>query len=68
MKDFRTNLLNSLYPATIKNLEEEIIPPVGVKRKLNGVVDGIPPDWGYEILGGEPTYHEWDNDDSENER
>ena len=32
-----------------------MIPPESVKRKLNGVVDGIPPDEGYEILGGEST-------------
>ena len=41
MKNLRTQLLNSPHPATIKNLEEEMIPPEGVKRKLNGVADGI---------------------------
>ena len=67
IKDFHTQLLNSPQPASIKKLEEEIIPPEGVKRKLNGVADGIPRDEGYEILGGEPTDDEWDTDKSENE-
>ena len=67
MKNFRTQLLNSLHPATIKKLEEKIIPPEGVRRKLNGVADGIPPDEEHEILGGEPTDNEWDSDESENE-
>ena len=44
-----------------------MIPPEGVKRKLNEVVDGIPPDEGYEILGGESTDDEWDSDEGENE-
>ena len=44
-----------------------MISPEGVKRKLKGVVDDIPPDEGYEILGGEPTDDEWDSDESENE-
>ena len=43
------------------------ISPEGVKRKLNGVVDDIPPDEEYEILGGEPTDDEWGSDESENE-
>ena len=33
----------------------------------NGVVDDIPPDEGFEILGGEPTDDEWNSDESENE-
>ena len=68
MKYFRTQLLNSPHPATIKKSEEEIIPPEGVQKKLKVVVDGIPPDEGYEILWGEPTDDEWDSDESENER
>ena len=67
MKDFCTQLLNSPHPATIKKLEDKIISQEVVKRKLNGVLDGIPPDEGYEILGGEPTYNEWDGGESENE-
>ena len=67
MKDFRTQLLNSPHPATIKKLQDGTIPPEGVKRKLSGVVDDIPPDDGYEILGGEPNDDEWDGDQSENE-
>ena len=67
MTDFRTQLLNSPHPATIKKLVEEMISPEGVKRKLNGVVNDIPPDEEYEILGGEPTDDEWGSDESENE-
>ena len=67
MKNFRTQLLNSPHPATIKKLDGKIIPPEGVRRKLNGVADGIPPDEEHEILGGEPTDDEWDSDESENE-
>ena len=44
-----------------------MIPPEGVRRKLNGVADGIPPDEEHEILGGELTDDEWDSDESENE-
>ena len=67
MKDFCTQLLNSPHPATIKKLEEEMIPPEGVTRKFSRVVDGILPDEGYEILGGEPTDDEWDSDVNESE-
>ena len=67
MKNFHTQLLNSPHPATIKKLDGKIIPPEGVRRKLNGVADGIPPDEEHEILGGEPTDDEWDSDESENE-
>ena len=67
MKDFCTQLLNSQHPATIKKLEEEMIPPEGVTRKFSRVVDGILPDEGYEILGGEPTDDEWDSDVNESE-
>ena len=44
-----------------------MILPTGVKRKLNGTVDGISPDEGCKILGGEPTDDEWDKEESENE-
>ena len=67
MKDFRTKLLNSPHPATIKRLEGKMILPTGVKRKLNGIVDSIPPDEGCKILRGEPTDDEWGKDESENE-
>ena len=67
MKNFHTQLLNSPHPATIKKLDGKIIPPEGVRRKLNRVADGIPPDEEHEILGGEPTDDEWDSDESENE-
>ena len=42
-----------------------MIPPDGVKRKLDGVVERVPPDKGCEVLDGELT-HEWDEHDSEN--
>ena len=67
MKDFCTQLLNSPHPATIKKLEEEMIPPEGVTRKFSRVVDGILPDERYEILGREPTDDEWDSDVNESE-
>ena len=43
-----------------------MIPPNGVKRKLDGVIDGVPPDEGIEVLGGELTGEEYDSHD-ENE-
>jgi len=33
-----------------------MIPPDGVKWKLDGVVDSVPPDKSCEVLGGELTY------------
>ena len=38
---------------TLKEIEELIFPPDGVKRKLDGVVDCVPPDKGCEALDGE---------------
>ena len=33
-----------------------MISPHGVKRKLDEVVDSVPPDKGYEVLDGELTH------------
>ena len=41
-----------------------MIPPDGVKRKLDGVVDNVPPDEGYEVLDGELTEEEWDENEN----
>ena len=42
--------------ATLKEIEELIIPPDGVNRKLVGVVDSVPSDKGCEVLDGELTH------------
>ena len=36
--------------ATPEEVEELMIPPYGVKRKLERVVDSVPPDKGCEVL------------------
>ena len=41
-----------------------MIPPEGVKRKLDGVVEKVPPDEGYEVLDGELTEEEWDENEN----
>ena len=66
MKEFRSELLSKSHPTTLKDLEEVMIPPDGVKRKLDGVVDSVPPDEGCEVLDGEVTDEEWDENDNEN--
>ena len=38
---------------TLKEVEEVMIHPDEGKRKLDGVVDGVPPDKGCEVLDGE---------------
>ena len=43
-----------------------MIPPTGVKRKLDGVVDSVPPDKGYEVLDEELNHVCWDENGSEN--
>ena len=58
-------MLSKPHPTTLKKLEEVVIPPDGVKRKLDGVVDNIPPDEGYEVLDGELTEEEWDENENE---
>ena len=40
---------------TPKKVEELTIPPDGVKTKLDGVVDFVPPDKGCEVFRGELT-------------
>ena len=42
--------------ATTKEAEGLMIPPDAVKRKLNGVVDSVPPEKGCEVLDGELTH------------
>ena len=37
----------------MKEVEELMIAPDGVKGKLNGVVDSVPPDKGCEVHNGE---------------
>jgi len=41
---------------TLKEVEELVIPPESVERKLEGVVDSVPPDKDYEVLDGELTH------------
>ena len=41
---------------TLKEVEECMIPPDGVKQKLDGVEGSVPPDEGCEVLDGELTY------------
>ena len=38
---------------TLKEVEELMISPDGVKRKLDGVIDCVPPDKGCEVLDGD---------------
>ena len=42
-----------------------MILPDGVKRKLDGVVDNVPPDEDYEVLDGELSEEEWDENENE---
>ena len=42
--------------ATLKEVEELMILPYGVTRKLNGVVDSVPPDKVCAVLGRELTH------------
>ena len=41
---------------TLKEVEELMIPPDGVNRKLDAMVDSVPPDKGCEVLDGELTH------------
>ena len=40
----------------LKEVEELMIPPDGVKRKLDGVVDSVPPDKDCQVLDGQLTH------------
>ena len=40
----------------LKELEELVIPPDGLKRKLNAVADSVPVDKDCEVLDGELTH------------
>ena len=41
---------------TLKEIEELTIPPDGIERKFDGVVESFPRDKGCEMLHGELTY------------
>ena len=43
-----------------------MIPPDGIKRKLDGDVDSVPPEKGCEVLDGELIHQYLDENDSEN--
>ena len=43
-----------------------MIPPDDVKQMLDGVLDSVPPDKGFEVLDGGLTYEQWDENDSKN--
>ena len=49
----------------MKEVEELMIPPDGVKGKLNGMLGCVPPDKRCELLDGELTHELWDEKDSE---
>ena len=50
----RKRLTKKIAP-NLKEVEELMIPADGVKQKLDGVVDSVPPDKGCEVLDGELT-------------
>ena len=64
MKEFRSVLLNKPHPTTLKKLEEVMIPPDGIKQKLDGKVDSVPSDESYELLDGQLTEEEWDENEN----
>ena len=64
MKEFSSVFLGKPHPTTLKKLEEVIVPPDGIKRKLNGKVDNVQPNEGYEVLNGELTEEEWDENEN----
>ena len=43
-------------PTILKEVEELMIVLDGVKRRLDGVVDSVPPDKGCEVLNEELTH------------
>ena len=51
-------LLSKPHPTTLNKLQEVMIPPDGIKQKLDRVVDDVPPDEGCEVLDGELTEEE----------
>jgi len=51
-------------PKSPKETEEVMSPKDGVKWKVNGVVDSVPPDEGCEVLGGELSDKEWGKNDN----
>ena len=67
MKEFHSKLLSNPNPASLKKLEEVMIPSDDVKHILKKVVDGTPPDEGLEIISGELTDEERDDMEIEQE-
>ena len=53
MNKLHSKLLSNPHPASLKKLEEVMIPPDGVKCKLKKDVDGTPPDEVLKIIRGE---------------
>ena len=51
---------------TLKEVEELMIQPDSVKRKLDGVIDSVPPGKGCEVLDRELTHEYRDENGSEN--
>ena len=49
-----------------KEVEELMLPPDCLERKLDGVVDIVTPGKGCEVLDGELTHEKWDENDIEN--
>ena len=64
MKEFCSVLLNKPHSTTLKKLEEVMIPPDGIKQKLDGKVDSVPSDESYELLDGQLTEEEWDENEN----
>ena len=56
----RSVLLSKPHPTTLKKVEEAMIPPDGVKQKLDGVVDNV---LTWRGLDGELT-EEWDENEN----
>ena len=44
------------YRNSPERRDELMIPPDGVKRKLDGVLDSVPPNMGCEVLDGKLTH------------
>ena len=60
MKKLRSKLLSNPHLASLKKLEQVMIPLDSVKCKLKKLVDGAPSDEVLEIIGGEQTDEKWD--------
>ena len=67
MIKFRSDLLKKPHPRSLQKLRDIIIPPDGVKRKLDQVVEGVPPDEGFEMMGGDITDDDCDDNDDDDD-